>query len=120
MLSYPMAKACFTFIRPLLGVLLCAAAAAVSVALFGRRPGSAWLPLVFLAVVFAIAVRVGALVGVVGTLAGILVFAYLLFPPLGRLAVEDAGARTNLGWMLLGGVVISFLLAPGQQPRHRH
>ncbi len=120
MLGQSMAKAYFSLLRPLIGVLLCAGSAAASVALFGRRPSSVWLPLLFLAVVFVVAVRFGALVGILGTVAGALVFAYLLFPPVGRLAVEDASARGNLGWMLLGGIVISFLLAPGHQPRHRH
>ncbi len=115
-----MRNAYLKFLRPLVGVLLCGAAAATSGVLFGRRPSSVWLPVVFLAVVFLVAVRFGAVVGVLGTLAGAAVFAYLLFPPIGRLAVEDAGARGSLAWMLLGGIVISFLLAPGQQPRHRH
>ncbi len=115
-----MATKASRYLRPLVGIGLCAASAAGSVALFGRRPSTMWLPLLFLAVVFIIAVRFGALVGVLGTLAGGVVYAYLLFPPLGRIAVENADARGSLGWMLLGGIVISFLLAPGHQPRHRH
>ena len=31
--------------------------------------------------------------------------------------IEDPAARSNIGWMLLGGTVISFLVAPGLQEK---
>jgi K+-sensing histidine kinase KdpD len=106
------------FMRPLIGVLICSLAAALSAALFGSHPAAKWLPIVFLAVVFLVAVRFGTLVGIVGSLTAAMIFAYVLFPPVRSLAVADQAARSNIGWMLLGGTVISFLLAPGPERKH--
>jgi K+-sensing histidine kinase KdpD len=44
------------------------------------------------------------------------IFAYYLFPPLHSFEVENAAAKSNLGWMVLAGIVISYLLA-AQGPR---
>ncbi len=104
--------------RPVMGVFVCAGSAALFAALFGRHPAAKWLPIVFLAVVFLVALRFGTMVGILGSLAAAVVFAYMLFPPLRSVAVSDQAARSNLAWMLLGGTVISFLLAPG--PQHKH
>ncbi len=97
---------------------MCAAAAALSAVLFGRHPAAKWLPIVFLAVVFLVAVRFGTMVGILGSIMAALIFAYMLFAPVRNVAVTDPAARSNIGWMLLGGTVISFLLAPG--PQHKH
>jgi K+-sensing histidine kinase KdpD len=113
-----MAQTLWKTMRPVLGVLVCAGAAASSVALFGRHPAANWLPIVFLAVVFLVAIRFGTMVGILGSLAAAVVFAYLLFPPMRSVAVTDPAARGNIAWMLLGGTIISFLLAPGPQTKH--
>ncbi len=113
-----MAHRLFQLIRPAAGVLVCTAAAAASAALFGRHPAAKWLPIVFLAVVFLVAVRFGTLVGIMGSLVAALIFAYVLFEPVRSISINDHAARSNIGWLLLGGTVISFLLAPG--PEHKH
>ncbi len=106
-------------VRPLIGIAVCAGGAAFFTAVFGRRPSAVWLPIAFIAIVFVVAVRFGTLVGILGSLAAAAVFAYFLFAPLGRLAVEDSAARSNIGWLLLGGTVISFLVAPGIEEKRR-
>lgn len=103
-----------------MGVLVCAGSALGAVALFGRNPSSASIPIVFIAVVLLVALRFGTMVGILGSFAAAAVFAYFLFSPLHSLAVENRAARSNIAWMLLAGTVISFLLAPGLQERHRH
>ncbi len=107
------------FLRPITGLAVCSVSAAVAAALFGRQPAAKWLPIVFLAVVFLVAVRFGTLVGILGSMIAAVIFAYMLFTPVSSLVVTDPEARSNLAWMLLGGTVISFLLAPGPQ-QHKH
>ena len=104
--------------RPVTGVLVCVGVAGFSAALFGRQPSAKWLPIVFLAVVFLVAVRFGTLVGIIGSVTAAVIFAYMLFAPLRSVVVTDPAARGNIAWLLLGGTVISFLLAPG--PQHKH
>jgi K+-sensing histidine kinase KdpD len=99
---------------------LCAGAAGLAVAIFGRHPASGAIPIVFIAVVLLVALRFGTAVGILGSLAAAAVFAVFLFAPLGSLAVTDRAARSNLAWMLLAGTVISFLLAPSMEERRRH
>ncbi len=114
-----MTEAYFRVIRPVAGVLLCAATAGLSVALFGRHPASASLPLMFIAVVFAVAMWFGTLVGIAGSVLAALIFSYFLFP-VGSFTVSSPAARSNIAWMLLAGIVISFLLAPTHQQSHKH
>ncbi len=105
-------------VRPVAGIVLCVAVAAVLAALFGRHPASAMLPLLFIAVVFAIAMWFGTLVGITGSVLAALIFTYFLLPA-GRFAVANQAARNNIAWMLLAGIVISFLLAPTHQQPHK-
>ena len=87
---------------------ICAALASV---LFADRPSRTLVPLVFSVVVVAVSIRFGALAGIVSSLLGAGVFAGFLFPPFGKLRVEDAAARAEIGWMLLAGITLSYLLA---------
>jgi hypothetical protein len=41
-----------------------------------------------------------------------MIFASLLFNPMGNIQVADEAARGNLGWMTLIGIGFSFLFAP--------
>jgi len=99
------------------GLALCAMAAATTAITFDQTPWRGMVPLVFLIVILALAILCGTAAGIVGTLISALIFAYWLYPPIGNLAVQNAGARSSLAWMLLGGLVISYLLAPGFKPR---
>lgn len=82
--------------------------------MFVGRPSRTVVPFIFAALAIAVSARFGAAAGIGGTLLGAAVFAYFLFSPIGRIKVEDTAARAELGWMLLAGVSLSYLLAsPG-------
>ena len=100
--------------RCVLGAFICAATAAGMTALFAQHSGRGNLPLVFLAVITLVALYLGAAAGVAGTVSAAIVFALFLFPPIGSPLVEDFGERSSVGWMLLGGIAISYLFAPRQ------
>lgn len=94
------------------GGAICATAAALA-SLIAR--GYHWrtiVPLVFTAVLLLVAFIFGSRAGLAGTAVAGVIFAMLLFHPLGRLGVSDDGARTNLGWMLMIGIGFSLLFAP--------
>lgn len=96
----------------LVGGLLCAVAALGASLLAAGHPWEVCVPLVFSAVVLLTAVRFGARAGIAGTLLAAVIFAVFLFKPLGNLRVASETARANLVWMLLVGIVLSFLFAP--------
>ena len=93
------------------GVLLCAASAAVAATLFVARPSRVIVPLAFVVVVVLLAMRYGSAVGIYGSLISAFIFAYFLYPPFHSFRVENDAARANLGWMVLAGVALSHLLA---------
>jgi K+-sensing histidine kinase KdpD len=76
------------------------------------HPWHVWVPLVFSVVLLVIALSFGTRAGVWATLLSALVFAVLLFSPIGSFRVIESTARANLGWMLLAGLAFSLLLAP--------
>jgi K+-sensing histidine kinase KdpD len=104
--------------HPVLGLLLCGTTASMTSFVFRDHAFKASLPLVFLAVVTVVALRFGSLAGVLGSCSAAVIFALLLFPPIGSLEVRDLHQRSNLGWFLVAGISISFLFAshsPGKQ-----
>ncbi|MCI0348739.1 MAG: DUF4118 domain-containing protein [Acidobacteriales bacterium] len=70
------------------------------------------LPLVFLIVIVLVSRKFGEAAAILGTVAAALVFATLLFQPLGSVGVAAKLARTSLAWFLLGGMVSAHLLSP--------
>lgn len=99
-------------LRTLVGVLLSVAAACGAAALFAGKDVRVFLPLWFIAVLFILAMRYGLMVGIFGSLAAALIFAHMLFDPIGSWRISSHVARQNLAWMVLGGVVLSYLFAP--------
>lgn len=99
-------------VNTLIGVLFCASAAALAAYFFHGSSVSSTLPLFFLAVVTAVALRFGIAAGVIGSLVSAAIFAFFLYRPTGSLGVMNTSARSSLGWLLLGGVVLSYLFAP--------
>ena len=95
-----------------IGILLCGSGASLMALIFHRSSYVALVPLWFLAVLFAVALRFGFLAGVLGSVLAALIFAVFLFHPYGSLSVENLSARSNLAWMVLGGLVFSYLLGP--------
>jgi len=96
----------------MIGGLFCAVAALGACFLAAGHPWQASVPLVFSVVVLLTAMRFGARAGIAGTLLAAVIFAVFLFKPLGSLQVAGETARANLIWMLLIGIVLSFLFAP--------
>lgn len=104
-------------INTLIGILFCASAAALAAYFFHGSRISSMLPLVFLGVVVAVALRFGIAAGAIGSVASAIIFAVFLYRPAGSVAVIDTSARSSLGWLLLGGVVLSYLFAPHRDSR---
>ncbi len=98
------------------GASICAIGAVVASLLFHRFPGRALVPVVFVVLIAVLAAYFGAAAGILGTVLAALIFADWLYAPVGSLAVQGAGARAEIAWLLLGGVSLSFLLAP--ESRH--
>lgn len=106
--------------RPLFGIVLAVAAAVSSGYAFSGRDLRVLLPLGFVAVLFLLALRYGIVVGVLGSVLSALIFAHMLFQPVGSWRIENQVARQNLAWMILGGVALSYLFAPSSSaPKDR-
>jgi K+-sensing histidine kinase KdpD len=103
-----------------IGGLVCALAA---LALSAAANGHAWknlAPLIFTVVLLIIAGLFGSRAGIIGTVLAAMIFASLLFNPMGNIQVADEAARGNLGWMMLIGIGFSFLFAPPTSGIRRH
>ncbi|MFL6311287.1 MAG: hypothetical protein ACJ71W_04200 [Terriglobales bacterium] len=103
-----------------LGGLVCALAA---LALSAAANGHSWknmAPLIFTVVLLIIAGLFGSRAGIIGTVVAAMIFAAVLFNPMGNIQVTDEAARGNLGWMMLIGIGFSFLFAPPSSGIHRH
>ncbi len=92
-------------------VVVLAAGAAVASLWFATPATRDLIPAAFAVVIVAVAIRWGAAAGIVGSLVGAAIFARWLYAPLGSLRVHDPAARDHIGWMLLAGISLSYLLA---------
>ncbi len=106
----------YDFARTLTGIALCAIAAVLVAAFSAGRPGKFAIPVFFIAVLIAVALRFGIAACVGGALVATLIFAHMLYQPVGSFVVASEAARTNLGWMLLGSIVPAYLLVPKRGP----
>jgi integral membrane sensor domain MASE1 len=101
--------------------MVCAWSAALMSFIFHGRAGKIAVPFVFLAIVILVSIRCSVSAGVLGSAAATLIFAVFLYAPLGSPLVQSKDARSNLGWLVLGGLTISYLLGsarPGGHQRH--
>jgi len=103
-----------------IGAAISGLAAAAASMVAGGHPWKDVVPLAFTVVLLVIAAIFGVQAGVIGTVLAALVFAAFLFSPVGSLNVANDSARSNLGWMLLIGLVFSFLFAPPTSGFRRH
>ncbi len=117
-LMFPVSRHAFsTFVAV---VLLAGSAGLACIALAASATRNL-VPAAFVVAVVLVALRFGALAGILGSVAGAAIFARWLYPPLGSLRVESAVARDHLGWMLLAGVSLSYLLAaPDVSQKREH
>jgi K+-sensing histidine kinase KdpD len=91
----------------MLATLLCSSVALVVSLVARNKSWSGVIPLWFLAVLFIVVMRWGALAGVLATTFSGLVFAAYLFEPFGTVIVSDTNQKNSLMWMLLIGVAMS-------------
>lgn len=103
--------------RTTLGVLLCSGLAVCAAYFLSNLPWSAFVPVLFVFVIVAVAVHYGVTVGILGSIISAVIFAHLLYSPLHNLEVSDTTARAALAWMILGGTVIPYFLLPGVHSR---
>lgn len=108
------------WISPTFGAVLCAAAAGVLTFGFDQTSFKALLPLLFLVIIFLTATTFGHVAGLLGTIIAAAIFATFLFEPRFSLGIKDIAQRSNLIWMVVGGLVISDLLGAPPQDARRH
>ena len=99
------------FGSPAMGVILCTTTAGCFSLLFHESSFKRYLPLLFISIILLVAVRFGTWAGVVGTLLSSVVFARFLFAPQSSLMVSDLTARSNLIWMVVVGLILSYFFA---------
>jgi K+-sensing histidine kinase KdpD len=94
-----------------LGVVVCAwTAALLSFFLHTGHEQRLIAPIMLLIVVALVALRCGVIAGVLGSAVGALILAVFLYQPLGSPTIANKDARTNLAWLILGGLAFSYLL----------
>lgn len=87
--------------------------------IFAGRPSRVFVPLLFVAVLIHLSYRYGVLVSVIGSAIAALIFARFMYTPIGSYGIENATAKANLGWMILGAICVSYLLFPPMTNRKR-
>jgi K+-sensing histidine kinase KdpD len=95
-----------------IGTLLCASVALILALLFHQTRLEVILPLVCLAVVVSVAARFGVATGVLGSIISAMLLAYFVYAPQHSLRIVSHDARSELSWLLLGGISLSFLFTP--------
>ena len=100
-------------------MVLAAWSAALLCIVFRGRSSSAFVPLAFLVIVILVALRFGAVAGMLGSAIAAVIFAFFLYRPMGDIKVEDPAAKMNLAWLVLGGLACSYLLAPERPQRNQ-
>jgi K+-sensing histidine kinase KdpD len=91
-----------------IGAAMCGIAAAALSLLMADIPGKPLLPLLFIIVLVAAALRYGVLSAILGSVMATMIFAYFLFVPVGSLTVKKGDARHNLAWMLVVGIPAAY------------
>jgi K+-sensing histidine kinase KdpD len=102
------------WLSSLVGGALCAATAFVAALIFNRSSSKALVPLIFLFVILLAAMRFGSAAGILGTMTAAVIFALFMFEPFLRLGINDSVQKSNLIWMVVGGLALSDLF--GRQP----
>src|SRR5439155_25848050 len=104
------------WVWPTLGTAVCAAAACSLALAFDTSSFKTLLALLFLGFILLTATVFGNVAGMLGTILAAVIFAAFLFEPTFSLGVKDSAQRSNLIWMVVGGLAISELL--GASPKN--
>ena len=108
-----------SLLRTFAGIALCGALAILAASISRSHSWQLFVPAAYALVVFGLAWRYGKAVGIFGSVVGVLVFAYFLYPPFNSFRVESEAARSGLGWMLLAGLALTYLLIPSREVSKR-
>jgi K+-sensing histidine kinase KdpD len=100
------------------GAVISVLIAAIVARVFAQSLLAVVVPFAFAGILILLSWRFGALVSVVGSLMGVLIFADFLYAPRG-FHVENDVARANLAWMVLLSVAGSYLLFPPRMSSRR-
>jgi K+-sensing histidine kinase KdpD len=92
----------------LLGTVVSAAVAGLLVVSSRGTTHSLLVPIVFIVVVILCARYFGLMAGLLGSVAGSVLFAFFLFEPYGRLQVRDSHALSNIVLLLFAGIALSY------------
>jgi K+-sensing histidine kinase KdpD len=91
-----------------IGIAMCGIAAAALSLLMENVAAKPLLPLLFIIVLVAAALRYGVLSAVLGAVLATAIFAYFLFVPVGSFSVKKGEARNNLAWMVMVGIPTAY------------
>ncbi len=101
--------------RTVWGVTVCLLLAVAASYIFSAHPEKVFVPIGFVVVLVLASALYGPMAGILGSVISALVFARLLYSPVGSINIENHAARQSLSWMILGGVAIPYLLLPGMR-----
>lgn len=76
-----------------------------------QTPYQTSVPLLFIILAALVAFFIGRRAAYFGLIAAAVVFAVMLFKPLGSWHVDEQGARVSLAWMLMGGLAAAWIFA---------
>jgi K+-sensing histidine kinase KdpD len=76
-----------------------------------QTPYQTSVPLLFIILAALVAFFIGRRAAYFGLVAAAVVFAVMLFKPLGSWHVDEQGARVSLAWMLMGGLAAAWIFA---------
>jgi K+-sensing histidine kinase KdpD len=94
------------------GTALCGGAAALLAICVRTTMLRASVIFPFLLVVIFVAIRFGAVAGMVGTSLAAVVFSCFMLPPIGSFSIEYPVAKQNLLWFVVAGISLGYLFGP--------
>ena len=83
-----------------------------------QTPYQTSVPLLFIVLAALVAFFIGKRAAYLGLIAAAVVFAVVLFKPLGSWHVDEQRARVSLAWMLMGGLAAAWIFARQNQGPH--
>jgi K+-sensing histidine kinase KdpD len=103
-------------LESILGLALFVSLALTAVFLTKQTHFQTSVPLLFIAIAAFVAFFIGKRAAYIGVLASAIIFAFMLFAPLGSWHVDAQDARVNLAWMIMGGLAAAWIFARQKSP----